>query len=248
MIENTFLFLPKIGYGTEKRLWLDGIKHWDDFLQNRTIPRISSERKGFYDAEIARAQSSMGRKDISYFNTTLPRREHWRLYEAFKDDALFLDIETTGLSFNCDITAITFHDSRKTDTLILGKNLSRSQILERMKRASLLVTFYGTAFDLPFIENKFGIRFTQPHIDLCFLARRVGLRGGLKAIERVMGIRRETEGIDGFEAVRLWRRYVHGDCEALQTLIKYNREDTQNLCPIASKLFSEMKKKIFYSL
>lgn len=248
MIENTFLFLPKIGYGTEKRLWSEGIRHWDDFLTAATIPKISQERKGFYDGEITRAQTCMERKDISYFNTMLPRREYWRLYEAFKDDALFLDIETTGLSFACDITTITLHDSRKTETLVRGENLSRSHILERMEGASLLVTFYGTAFDLPFIERKFGIRVTQPHIDLCFLARRVGLRGGLKAIERVMGIPRETEGIDGFEAVRLWRRHVRGDSEALQTLVKYNREDTQNLCPIASRLFSEMRRRIFYNL
>ena len=97
MLENTFLFLPKIGYGTEKRLWMDGIRHWDDFLQNDTIPRISPERKGFYDDEIRKAEESVKRYDTSYFNKTLPRREHWRLYEAFESDVLFLDIETLSL-------------------------------------------------------------------------------------------------------------------------------------------------------
>jgi hypothetical protein len=39
----------------------------------------------------------------------------------------------------------------------------------------------------------------------------------------------ETSGITGFDAVRLWNRYEHGNSEALETLIRYNTEDVVNL-------------------
>jgi hypothetical protein len=56
------------------------------------------------------------------------------------------------------------------------------------------------------------------------------LYGGLKAVERRLGIRRKLPGIDGMEAVRLWRRYrAAQDRKALRTLLEYNQEDVLNL-------------------
>ena len=52
----------------------------------------------------------------------------------------------------------------------------------------------------------------------------------MKSVERQLGIGRELKGIDGLEAVRLWWRYVNAlDQEALDTLLKYNKEDVVNL-------------------
>ena len=57
--------------------------------------------------------------------------------------------------------------------------------------------------------------------------RRVGLTGGQKTIERALGIdlRDGRTRVDGLQAVELWHRYVHGDREALRTLVLYNRVD-----------------------
>ena len=54
--------------------------------------------------------------------------------------------------------------------------------------------------------------------------------GGFKAVERQLGIERRLKEVNGYEAVRLWRRYVDSyDLDALATLLEYNKEDVLNL-------------------
>jgi uncharacterized protein len=56
------------------------------------------------------------------------------------------------------------------------------------------------------------------------------LYGGLKRVEEQLGIERTSKGIDGLMAMRLWERFrLHGDGEALQALLAYNRDDVKNL-------------------
>ena len=58
----------------------------------------------------------------------------------------------------------------------------------------------------------------------------MGLRGGLKKIEKKLGIIRETEGLNGYDAVKLWKKWVEEkDKSALKKLIIYNKEDVVNL-------------------
>ena len=64
-----------------------------------------------------------------------------------------------------------------------------------------------------------------------------GLYGGLKAVERKLGIPRNVMGVDGSEAVRLWwRSEDDGDQGTLDTLLEYNREDVGNLRLLRRKL------------
>jgi uncharacterized protein YprB with RNaseH-like and TPR domain len=63
------------------------------------------------------------------------------------------------------------------------------------------------------------------------------LYGGFKTVERKLGIPRKTVGVDGFEAVRLWYRYVNdADEDALSLLLEYNREDVVNLKTLRRRL------------
>jgi uncharacterized protein YprB with RNaseH-like and TPR domain len=56
------------------------------------------------------------------------------------------------------------------------------------------------------------------------------LYGGFKAVERQLGIKRRLTEVNGYEAVRLWWKYVNDYNEdALTTLLEYNREDVVNL-------------------
>jgi hypothetical protein len=67
-------------------------------------------------------------------------------------------------------------------------------------------------------------------LDLLRECRRAGLKGGLKQLEERFGIARNTRGMGGWDALRLWARYENeGDREALQVLLEYNREDVMNL-------------------
>ena len=63
------------------------------------------------------------------------------------------------------------------------------------------------------------------------------LYGGFKSVERQLGISRKLTEVNGYEAVRLWWRYVN-DCDedALNTLLKYNREDVLNLKCLKEKI------------
>ncbi len=69
------------------------------------------------------------------------------------------------------------------------------------------------------------------HFDTCFLLRSVGYSGGLKAIERNLGISRGLmSALDGYSAVLLWKRYKKTrDERYLETLLAYNAEDVLNL-------------------
>jgi uncharacterized protein YprB with RNaseH-like and TPR domain len=96
---------------------------------------------------------------------------------------------------------------------------------------------------MPYLQTCFpGLRVPIPHFDLCFAARRVGLQGGLKSIERELDIARESDllQLDGLEAVRLWQRYRSGNAAALDQLIRYNAADTQNLEPLAACLYERL--------
>ncbi|MEW6214257.1 MAG: ribonuclease H-like domain-containing protein [Nitrospirota bacterium] len=62
-----------------------------------------------------------------------------------------------------------------------------------------------------------GLRFDILHFDLCFGARRIGLKGGLKRLELCFGIQRreEVRGMGGYDAVLLWEEAKRGNSRAL---------------------------------
>ena len=63
------------------------------------------------------------------------------------------------------------------------------------------------------------------------------LKGGLKAVERKLGIKRKLADVNGYMAVKLWWQYYNdNDREALDKLLLYNREDVTNLKKLRLKL------------
>ena len=148
----------------------------------------------------------------------------------------YLDIETTGLSpFDCEITVIGIHICRGRKTRLVqlvGRDIDSYTILEALKDVDIIYTYNGSRFDLPFIHSCYGVNLAElfNHHDLMYDCWRCNLKGGLKAVERQLGINRELKGVDGFEAVRLWWKYVESfDLDALNTLLQYNKEDVVNL-------------------
>jgi len=106
-----------------------------------------------------------------------------------------------------------------------------------------LISYYGTVFDVPFLRVAFPqVNWDLPHFDLCFAGRKVGLTGGLKMVERTLGIGRDNAiaEVDGFEAVRLWRAHERGDPTALTRLVDYNEADTRNLAQIAAVVYDRL--------
>jgi uncharacterized protein YprB with RNaseH-like and TPR domain len=111
-------------------------------------------------------------------------------------------------------------------------------------RYNVIVTFFGSGFDLPMLKKAFPeVEFDHIHIDLCHTLKRLGFRGGLKKIEKQLGIARgaNTDGLNGWDAVRLWREYQSGRESSLDTLVEYNREDVVNLETLAEVAFDRLR-------
>jgi len=155
----------------------------------------------------------------------------------------YLDIETTGLSPAYDeITVVGIHLCNGTNAEFLqlvGMEITVDSILEALKGVSIIYTYNGKSFDLPFIQSRLGINLTEHfhHHDLMYDCWRCNLYGGFKAVERQLGIERKLVEVNGYEAVRLWWRYVdYFDLDALDTLLEYNREDVLNLKALKERL------------
>jgi uncharacterized protein YprB with RNaseH-like and TPR domain len=130
---------------------------------------------------------------------------------------------------------IGIHRDRGVDTSfiqLVGDGITAEGLLEALAEAATLYTYNGSRFDLPFIRALLGVDLADhvTHHDLMRDCWRNNLYGGLKSVERQLGIGRRLREVNGYEAVRLWWRYVNDyDEDALATLLEYNREDVLNL-------------------
>ena len=159
------------------------------------------------------------------------------------DIEAYLDIETTGLSpFDCEITVIGVHICNGENTQfiqIVGQEITASKLLEALQGIDILYTYNGSRFDLPFIHERLGINLAGlfTHHDLMYDCWRKNLYGGFKSVEQQLGIERRLLDVNGFEAIRLWWRYVDSfDLGALNTLLEYNKEDVVNLKTLKAEL------------
>jgi uncharacterized protein YprB with RNaseH-like and TPR domain len=246
MIRNTFRILNGVGPKKELRLWRDGVLTWDDFLRAESVAAFSSSAKSRFDETVSEASERLSMLDARYCRDALVRSEHCRLFALCGDDAVYLDIETNGLPAGMGgyPTVVGISDRNGYSSFIRGEGLNAEALMERMKAGRVLVTFYGSVFDIPFLERTIpGFRMEVPHFDLCFGLRRVGLKGGLKGVEQAMGIVRDerAQGMDGYDAVRLWDEASRGSSEALDLLVLYNREDTVNLMRLAPEAYAMLR-------
>jgi len=155
----------------------------------------------------------------------------------------YLDIETTGLSrYDCDLTVIgvALEKERKIEVIqLIEDDLYEQRLLEVLGGVDEIYSYNGSRFDLPFIEAKLRLDLKQcfKHTDLMYDCWRHNLKGGLKVVERKLGIDRKLKDVDGYVAVQLWWDYVNnGNQQALKNLLKYNEEDVVNLRVLRRKL------------
>jgi uncharacterized protein YprB with RNaseH-like and TPR domain len=148
----------------------------------------------------------------------------------------YLDIETTGLTPIYDkitVVGIYLCDGINNDIVqLVGREITAGSIMDALKGTSVIYTYNGKSFDLPFIHSRLGIRLESmfEHHDLMYDCWRKNLYGGFKAVERQLGIERRIKDVDGYGAIRLWWRYEdYFDTDALAKLLEYNEEDVLNL-------------------
>jgi uncharacterized protein YprB with RNaseH-like and TPR domain len=226
VIRSTFQLAPGIGPSRERQLWESGVRRWEELPAPPGLA-LSAQLDERIRASVASAREALAIGDAERLASMVPRRERWRLFGAFSEDAAFVDVETDGDEL---VTAVGVLDRDGPRVYLRGRDLERFP--GATWRWKVLVTFNGLAFDVPVLERAFpGWKAPRAHIDLRHLWARLGHRGGLKSLERLEGVSRPGHlgEVDGLEAVRLWRRHREGEPGALRRLAEYNLYDAVNL-------------------
>lgn len=142
----------------------------------------------------------------------------------------YLDIET---SFERRITIIgIFREEENRVIQLFEKSISLLNLKKSLKGISTLYTYNGKRFDIPIIERELSCDMSSmiEHEDLMHACWANNLYGGLKEVEKKLGIKRDLTGVDGYYAMVLWKNFIDfNDKDSLEMLLKYNREDVVNL-------------------
>ncbi len=227
---NSFTFVKGIGEKTETTLKELGINSWEDVIKKKCPELFPKQKWHALWNGVNSVLEALKILDISQLTSLLPKIQHWKMIPNFLDRIAYLDIETTGLSPQYSyITTIAVYDGKRVHDFVRGENLN--EFPRFISKFPAITTFYGKAFDIPFIKQEMGINFNQIHFDVCFLLRKLKIKGGLKRIEKRFGISRGSlEDLDGYSAVLLWKKFKKSQKkEYLETLLAYNNEDVINL-------------------
>lgn len=149
----------------------------------------------------------------------------------------YLDIET---SFSNKLTVIGLYIADTGELIhMVGDAISSDDLLKYVGGVKTICTYNGNRFDIPVIHQHLGVDLKNSHesCDLMYDCWRNNLKGGLKAVEKALGISRDIFGKDEDDPRILWRRYrTHRDLDSLERLLAYNTEDTVNLVLLEERL------------
>ncbi len=247
VLEQCFVHLPHVGPSCERALRAEGIACWNDIL-NTPFPAAGLDLFAWEDVRRGAEESAraLARDDAAYFVSRFPPAELWRVLAHWFEAASYFDIETSGLEADSIVTLVCcYHDGHPL-RFLAGDNLD--DFLPLLENVRLLVSFNGASFDVPRVLDRFHIpELPCPHVDLRWLCRHAGWRGGLKKIEHEQGLRRpsDLEGLGGAEAVWLWRAWSErGDARARRTLERYCSADTAMLRMLAAKICAQLGAEI----
>jgi len=197
---------------------------------------------------------------ISFAVTVRDAREHFlELSGAFlPEKALFLDIETCGLTANpLFLIGVAYFNGADFSLLqLFARDYDEERpLLSFFNRFigsyEMLVTYNGKSFDIPFIlsrghENRIRIAAQKPHLDLLIEARRRWKKElpdcKLQTIERRVLKFERTGDIPGVEIPQAYHEYVRtGDASVIQRILEHNVRDIVSLVEIMSVLTSDFK-------
>jgi len=98
MLKNSFQHIPGIGEATEKQLWTSGLLSWEDITPDNAF-KISPKRFETLTAYTKESFENFNKNNPAYFTDLIPSREHWRIFNEFRDSTAYIDIETTGIQW-----------------------------------------------------------------------------------------------------------------------------------------------------
>jgi uncharacterized protein YprB with RNaseH-like and TPR domain/predicted nuclease with RNAse H fold/dephospho-CoA kinase len=249
MLRHTFQHLPGIASVREQKLWESGIVNWDH-LEARQPPQLQLfEIDRFRKTPpIESSRRALENKNAEFFEERLPSSERFRIASTFPQRVLFVDIETTGLSLYYDeITLVGWDLKGNYHVAVQGRRDSQDRMYSAFEKASVIVTFNGSLFDLPFLEQEFpDLPIPECHLDLRFASKQVGFTGGQKAIEEELSIQRPgyLQSMGGETAPVLWHDYRWGDTSALKRLVRYNQADIEGMKGILDEVINHRAEEI----
>ena len=174
---------------------------------------------------------------------------------------VFFDIETTGLSGGAGTIAFLagcgwFEDEgfRVRQFFLAGPRGERAMLDalgDVLSDASLLVTFNGRTFDVPFMEMRWAFHRAAPptdeipHVDMLPAARRLwrrretssALDGGcnLTSLERAVLDVHRVGDVPGFEIPARYFHFIRtGDQPSVEPVLEHNRLDIVSLAALMS--------------
>lgn len=215
----------------------------DGPLHVRTLRLSGAHRVGRAPVAIARSAS----RELCALLALDPR-----LAACDPAGALYLDTETTGLGPGAGTVAFLvglawFDDRGLVVEQLLVRQLGEeapvlARVAERIRAASMLVTFNGKSFDLPVLRSRFvmgRIPFPDepPHFDLVHVARRIhksrGIGAKLGAVEReVLGFVRENDVPSGEVSACYLHFLRSGDGRALMGVVEHNAWDVVSMAAL----------------
>jgi len=245
MLERSFVMIPGIGLGRERRLWELGITDFDAFIDAEWLPGISRNRLHDFHrgAEEARRRVRLG--DVRWICKALPKREIWRILAMRDKRIAALDIECArrGNTWTPVVVSVCLK-GKECVTLIRGENLYWDKLSRLLDETDILLTYNGSSYDLPVLARH-GFRVDRcVHLDLARFSRMLGLTGGLKCLEKRIGITRprELEYSTESQASYLWDLWEKkGNKRAIDLLVEYNRQDAESLIPLADIMYRMLR-------
>ena len=130
-----------------------------------------------------------------------------------------------------------YHETSGLKQLV-WPDITAESLRAELPEAERIYTFNGNGFDLRVINHHLGLNLLDFYKsrDLMYDCWSNGLKGGLKAVERQLGIAR-NQLLTNSQIQYCWTRWKHrGDEEALSRLLEYNRDDVMNLVKLRERL------------
>ncbi len=172
--------------------------------------------------------------------------------------AVFLDLETTGLSGGAGTVAFLvgcgYFDGgafQVRQFLLTSYSAERALLCaaaELLADADLIVTYNGKTFDLPVMETRWAFHRMPapfddvPHFDMLHPARRLWKErvddGGcrLTTLERILLNMRRVGDVDGFEIPGRFFQFLRtSDARPLEPVLEHNRLDLVSLAAVTSR-------------
>jgi uncharacterized protein YprB with RNaseH-like and TPR domain len=162
---------------------------------------------------------------------------------------MFLDIETTNIRADIgQIIAIGVIKDNKKEVKFVNNPEEEKIVLEwlrdELKDCTLIVTWFGSNFDLPFIITRAIINNIDlhnlleiPSLDLCdFVRKNLCLsKNSLQEVSKSLGILKDSEA-SGRDMLKFYIRAIKGDKKAKEMITKHCLDDLESMKKIFEKL------------